>query len=61
MVAQYTDDLEDEHKVRRCAGRECCETRDTDERIYDTATAGTMVVTTDGTGFALSCERSGGC
>ena len=61
LAAQYTDDLSDTHQVRRCAGKKGCESRNTDERIYDTASAKTMVVKSDGSGFDLTCERSGGC
>jgi len=61
VVGDYTDELAHEHRVRRCAGNGGCETRDTDERIYDTSAAGTILVTSDGSGFALTCERSSGC
>lgn len=49
------------HRVRRCAGQNGCEIRDTDEQVYDTAAAGTIVLVSDGVGFDLSCEKSSGC
>lgn len=61
IAGDYTEEVTDQHKVRRCAGKKGCERRDTDERIYDTSAAGTIVITTSGTGFDLSCERSSGC
>ena len=61
VIADYTEHgTAHEHQTRRCQGQRKCETRETDERIYDTSSAETMVVTTDGSGFDLSCERSRG-
>lgn len=62
-IGDYTEHgQEHRHQTRRCQGRRKWETRKTDERIFDTAAAGTMVVTTDGLSpFSLTCEESSGC
>lgn len=60
IAGDYTGETS-EHRVRRCAGKNGCEMRETDERIYDTAAAGTIVLVSDGTDFDLSCEHSNGC
>lgn len=61
VAGDYTDEVSSSHEVRRCAGKNGCEIRRTDERIYDTATAGTIVITTDGSGFDFSCTIASGC
>ena len=62
VVGDYTQHhLSEVHETRRCQGTNKCESRPSDERIYDTASARTIVITSGGTGFEVDCERAAGC
>ena len=60
-IADFAETLSSEHAVHWCAGKRHCGTAKTNEAIFSTSHAGTLVLRTDGTTWRIDCSTHNAC